>query len=107
MTTLPEILKQFDEKFEEDKYKTVPTWLDVKVEKVKSFLTQTYTSMVQAEVEHLEQELAIQRQVYEKGKEVVVFGRARVAGMVAEKYTRLGKIEMLEDQINYWKNKLK
>lgn len=98
MTTLPEILKQFDEKFEEDKYKTVPTWLDVKVEKVKSFLTQTYTSMVQAEVERLEKQL---RLVIKKKEQIDndPFHPVRCQ--------YLGQQDAIQDQINYWKNKLK
>ena len=52
-------------------------------------------------IEDLRGELNIQLKVQEKAKEVVVFGRARVAGMVAEKYTRIGKIEYLQDQITH------
>jgi hypothetical protein len=50
-------------------------------------------------VERVEAELEIQKKVQEKSKEVVAIGRARVAGMVAEKYTRIGKIEALSDVI--------
>jgi hypothetical protein len=50
-------------------------------------------------VERVEAELGIQKKVQEKSKEVVAIGRARVAGMVAEKHTRIGKIEALSDII--------
>ena len=50
------------------------------------------------------EELEIQKKVYEKSKEIVVVGRARVAGMVAEKYTRIGKIEALSDLLQLLDN---
>lgn len=70
-------------------------------EDIKHFLITHTISILEAEVKHLESELEIQLKVQKKAKEVVVIGRARVMGMVADKYTRIGKIEMLKDQINY------
>lgn len=55
-------------------------------------------------VKRVEEELEIQKDCYKKLGEVAVFGRARVAGMVAEKYTRLGKIEMLEQVLENLKS---
>ena len=79
MTTLSEILKQFRNS----------TGLYLNEEKkllIESFLTQTYTSMVQAEVERLEKQLKVN------------LGLTLI---------EMGYQMALEDQINYWKNKLK
>ena len=76
--TLPEILKQFDELFEEYG--------------AKQAFTQTYTSMVMAEVERLEgikkDMPTIIRQPFELAESV-------------------GKKMFIDEEINYWKNKLK
>jgi hypothetical protein len=118
MNTLSEILKQFDEMTpeelpcEENKGYVSLTekeqWLqensdkhlyennvynepelDLSKDKVKSLLTQTYTSMVQAEVERLE------------GQRIT--NMVNIGLFEDEK----GFNKCLEDQINYWKNKLK
>lgn len=67
---------------------------------LKDHLRQSQLALLQAVVEGMEQELEIQKQVQEKSKEVVAIGRARVAGMVADKYTRMGKIEALTSKVN-------
>lgn len=64
---------------------------------LKQFITSTLSELVGEWEREIEEELKIQKKVQEKSKEIVVFGRARVAGMVAEKYTRIGKIEALSD----------
>lgn len=64
---------------------------------IKSFHTTTISLLLTSLKEEIENELEIQKKVQEKAKEVVAIGRARVAGMVADKYTRIGKIEALSD----------
>jgi hypothetical protein len=71
--TLPEILKQFDELFEEYG--------------AKQAFTQTYTSMVEEEIARLEGEI-------KKADKFVPF-------------QRIHYVSAIEDQLNYWKNKLK
>jgi hypothetical protein len=134
MKTLEEILKQFDEMTPEDvplpyigrSCRAIEEWLqensdkhlyennvynepelDLSKYKVKSFLTQTYTSMVEAEVERLEDRLKLLEKAemtglrlpYENSPEI--YGNRRVVAYVK------GCKNVYEDQINYWKNKLK
>ena len=101
--TLSEILKRFDEapllrsriEAVDVITKQVKTELFVNNEEVKSFITQTYTSMVEEEVEYLEDKLA-------KCKKLKT---SQYISETPEYFD--GKIAILEDQINYWKNKLK
>lgn len=71
-------------------------------------ITTTLTKLLEERDERLvagiENELDIQKKVYEKSKEAVAVGRARVAGMVAEKYTRIGKIEAIQEILALIKN---
>lgn len=69
-------------------------------------IKQAKLETLEAIIKEVEGELEIQKQVQEKAKEVVAIGRARVAGMVADKYTRIGKIDALSDLLTKLKAEL-
>jgi len=69
---------------------------DMHTDTVADWWLSKFSSLLQTIESEIEGELEIQRKVQEKSKEIVVIGRARVAGMVAEKYTRIGKIDGLD-----------
>ena len=71
-------------------------WEQEIIDALERFWLSRLSSLLQTIESEIEGELEIQRKVQEKSKEIVVIGRARVAGMVAEKYTRIGKIEGLD-----------
>lgn len=66
----------------------------------KSHIKSTHLALLKAVESEVGEELKIQQKVQEKSNEVVAIGRARVAGMVAEKYTRIGMIIALKDVLS-------
>lgn len=90
MNTLPEILKIIDAKFP-----NVERW------KYEGFVKETYTSMVEEEVERLMEQVVGVKELF---PEATLKPDEETALLVQYKE---GHNRAIKDQINYWKNKLK
>jgi hypothetical protein len=101
--TLPEILKEFEDWCKNELVELTDEQGNkiVYLMAVNKFLTQTYTSMVQAEVERLEG--LKQECIHKKNWD----GKTQIQPCNCV-FKDIGGYNLaIEDQINYWKNKLK
>jgi hypothetical protein len=100
MPTLQQILEQFDEKFakvEFCEFESGEFSRDVKEDHrdtIKSFLTSTYKSIIQEEIDHLQKEIDIYTSYLTQMQDKKSYDKGNLAR------------EILQDQINYLQNKL-
>ena len=96
MKSPKEIIEEFDERFEEDRYESVPEDMDVEVEKVKSFLMNSHIKAIESDIRRLQDKF-----------ESEYWNDCRTPDeQIGYRYAQLDEISHKQQQLKEWRDLL-